>query len=161
MKKSYTYNEMLESCGISQSTYNKPNLTWETLTFQDMIDYYEGNDQCPLMMDALNRLSDILFMRNSTKEEVVLGELWYDKEDFNYMSAEDFEDMIADYINTYFEMQTYLIYFVTRISLTEEYHKEMDFDGYRIVAYGAISEYPEWILEVKKVYYKFFHHDRN
>jgi hypothetical protein len=156
MKEYYTYNEILESCGISPSSYSKPNLTWETLTFQDMIDYYEGNDQCALMMEALNKLSDILFMRNSTKEEVVLGELWYDKEDFNHMSAEDFEDMIADYINTYFELQTYLVYAVTRIALTEEYHKDMDFDGYRIVAYGSMSEYPEWILEIKRIYYKFF-----
>lgn len=158
MKESYTFNELLESCGITTSKYIKPRLTWDTMTFQDMIDYYEGNDKSEEMFNALSRLGELLHYRISgnSKNEIILGELWYDKQDFQHLSADEFEDLVADFVDSYFEMQTYLSYTITNILMTEEYHTEQDFDAYRIVAYGNKVEVNLWNNEIKYIFKKFF-----
>jgi len=158
MKEWYTLDELLESCGVTKSQYIKPKLTWDTLTFQDMIDYYEGNDKSEEMFSCLGRLGELLHYRisGSQKDEVILGELWYDKEDFQYLSPDEFEDLVADFVDSYFEMQTYLSYTITNILMTEEYHTEQDFDGYRIVAYGNKVEVNLWNNEIKYIFKKFF-----
>ena len=158
MKEWYTFAELMESCGITTAKYVKPRLTWDTMTFQDMIDYYEGNDKSEEMFNALGRLSELLHYRISGTQnnEVILGELWYDKEDFQHLSADEFEDLVADFVDSYFEMQTYLSYTITNILMTEEYNFEQDFDGYRIVAYGNKVEVNLWNNEIKYIFKKFF-----
>jgi len=158
MKESYTFNELLESCGITTSKYVKPRLTWDTMTFQDMIDYYEGNDKSEEMFNAMGRLGELLHYRisGSSKNEVILGELWYDKEDFQHLSADEFEDLVADFVDSYFETQTYLSYTITNILMTEEYHTDQYFYGYRIVAYGNKVEVNLWNNEIKYIFKKFF-----
>lgn len=156
MKESYTLTELLESCGVSLPVYQRPRMEWDMMTLKDMIDYYYGNNHSPEMMDAMELLNDIAYLRG-TKEttDIPLGEVWYDEDEFP-ISLEEFEDTMYNSLLDYFEMYTYLSYAITEIVFTEEYNEELQFNGYRVVAYGNMVTSYTWTYHLKKIHKQFF-----
>jgi len=156
MKQYYTFSELLDSCGVVTSRHHVPDLTWETLTYQHMVDYFYESGGDKDMKVAMTRLASLLKYRTAIDGEIFIGELWYDKDDFYGISSEDFEDLMINHINTTFEFETYLVYAVTSIELSEEYHEGLEFDGYRVTAYGSRIEDEAWLFEIENIFNTFF-----